>query len=162
STRIIPKSWHLKLFYRSDELLKTYPICTDMSRISRRLVQSHDYDKFINKRRENYQYLLQNWNFPAAIPMYQHLPDFVCPHGFIVLAKDRDYLRSQLAKANIYCPVHWEPTQGRGHSIAQEIKPDEFALSWEIAKRNLMIPIDHRYGIKEMRYIITKMHQIYP
>ena len=155
-------SWlHLRFFRYAARLLEEYPMFADMSCVSKRLLDKFDYRAIITRRRENFQYLLDNWNSDSIVPLFSNLPDSVCPMGFIVLAENRDHVKRELIKAKIYCPVHWQPiSQGDGNILAPEIHPDEFPISWEISRKILMIPIDQRYGIEEMDYILDKIYGI--
>ena len=124
----------------------------EMSWTSKRLLDKFDYEGVIARRRENFQHLLDNLDSDSFVPLFPNLPSSVCPMGFVVLAEDRDYLRRELSNAGIYCPVHWQ--------LASEIDPEEFPISWEISRKIMMIPIDQRYGIEEMDYILDKIHEI--
>jgi len=157
----VPKNWFLSLFKYAARLMEEYPMFAEMSWISRRLLDKMDYDGIIVKRRDNFQYLLDNWDSASIIPLFPNLPSSVCPMGFVVLAEDRDYVRRELSKAKIYCPVHWRPTsEGDGNLLAREIDPEEFPVSWEISRKIMMIPIDQRYGKNEMDYILDNIHII--
>jgi len=152
TTHLVPKTLHLWLFRHAERLLVDYPILAEMSRMSKRLLDKFDFEEAIVKRRENYQYLLNNWFSDSIVPLFQDLPNSVCPLGFPILTQDRDHLRRELIDSKIYCSVHWE--------LPCEIDNDEFAVSWEISRRILMIPIDQRYGIGEMNYILNKIRTI--
>lgn len=161
NTKLVPKSLYLRLFRYAARQLEEYSTFAPISWNAKRIINSFDYDSAIATRRRNFQYLLDNWNSNSIVPFYPALPSSVCPMGFVVCAEDRDYVRKQLIKARIYCPVHW-PTTGNNprEFLPGEIATDEFANSWEISKKILMIPIDHRYGIKEMKYILEKIGEL--
>lgn len=51
----------------------------------------------------------------------------------------------------------WHPTQRMGGEFfCKEIDPEEFPVSWDIARKIMMIPIDQRYGIDEMNHILEQ------
>jgi dTDP-4-amino-4,6-dideoxygalactose transaminase len=152
NTHLVPKTLHLRLFRYAERLLRNHPMLAEMSWMSKRLLDKFDFEEAIVKRRQNFQYLLNNWFSDSIVPLFQDLPDSVCPLGFPVLTKDRDHVRRELIDSKIYCPVHWE--------LPCEIDSDEFATCWEISSRILMIPIDQRYGIGEMNYILNRMRTI--
>jgi len=160
-THLVPKSLHLRLFRYAARLMEEYPMFAQMSWVSKRLLDTIDYEGIIAKRRGNFQYLLDNWDSASIVPLFPNLPSSVCPMGFVVLAENRDYVRRELSKVKIYCPVHWQPTsESDGNLLAREIDPEEFPVSWEISRKIMMIPIDQRYGIDEMNYILDKIHGI--
>jgi dTDP-4-amino-4,6-dideoxygalactose transaminase len=157
---LVPRSLHLKLFNYSARLIEEYPLYANMSTVSRKLINTFNYHEIILKRRQNYNHLLRNWktNWPA--PLHDRLPEDVCPMGFIVTSEKRQQYRKILSKAGIYCPVHWQPTttiKNDGNLLATEIDKDEFATSWGVSNTVMFIPIDQRYGIKDMDYILENM-----
>jgi dTDP-4-amino-4,6-dideoxygalactose transaminase len=157
----VPKTWFLKLFRYGARMMEEYPMFALMSRASIRLLDKMDYEKSITRRRENYQHLLNNWESSSIVPMHSDLPGSVCPYGFVVLTENRDYLREELTKSKIYCPVHWQPIKrGDGEVFSRDINPEEFPTSWDIARKIMMIPIDQRYGIDEMNYILEQLKRI--
>jgi hypothetical protein len=60
------------------------------------------------------------------------------------MVPDRDDFRKYLMENSIYCAVHW-PFDG----LAREERPLAVSLSNNI----LSLPIDQRYGEKEMAYL---------
>jgi hypothetical protein len=62
--------------------------------------------------------------------------------------KLREIYRKKLINSNIYPPIHWE--------LPEDI-PLTFKYEHDLSKRILSIPIDQRYGLKEMGYIINKL-----
>lgn len=151
-THLVPKTPHLRLFRYAERLVADHPMLAEMSWMSKRLLDGFDFEEAIVRRRENFQYLLNNWESDLIVPLFRSLPGSVCPLGFPVLTKDRNRVGSKLNEANIYCPVHWE--------LPSEIDNDEFATSWEISRSILMIPIDQRYGTEEMDYILDRIQTI--
>jgi len=160
-TRLIPKTWHQRLFGYAARILETYPMYARMSWISSRLVDTFNYDQIIEIRRNNYEYLSKRWNFDQIIPLFSSLPSTVCPMGFVVLTEQRDLIRNELSKSGIYCPVHWQAiNRGDGNLLSRSIDRAEFPVSWDIASRIMMIPIDQRYRQKEMDYILFNLQRI--
>jgi dTDP-4-amino-4,6-dideoxygalactose transaminase len=162
-THLLPRSLHLNLFNSAARLIEDYPLYSTMSLISRTLIDTFDFQGIIAKRRQNYMRLLNNWNDKWPVPMHRNLPDDVCPMGFITLSEKRQIYRKELSKAGIYCPVHWQPVttiKNDGNLLATEIDKMEFAQSWEISNNIMFIPIDQRYGIKEMDYILNNMGRV--
>jgi len=151
-TRIAPKPLFLQLLARADELLNKYPKPTKISFLSQSLLHKLDFDEIISRRRKNFRYLLNNWPSEAIQPLFQELPADVCPLGFPVLTENRDHVKQKLISRKIYPPVHWE--------LPPEIDKYEFGLSWEISRHILTIPIDQRYGLDEMGYVIRQIKEM--
>ena len=161
-THLIPKTLHRWFFARAANLLEQYPILSEMSWISKKILGSLDIEEIIARRRTNYQYLLDNWRFKSIVPMFSELPNNVCPLGFIVLAQNRSYIHRELIKWGVYCPILWQDTRrADDEHLSTDIDRKEFPISWGIASKIIMIPIDQRYGIKEMDYILDKLGKFY-
>jgi dTDP-4-amino-4,6-dideoxygalactose transaminase len=160
-TRLFPQSFHRFLFRYSNQLAERHPLRSGMSCISKRLLQREDFEKLVLKRRHNYHYLLGKWSSQILLPIYETLPDKVCPFGFIVLADERDRIVKELCKNGIYCPIQWSPNaQNEFEALPDELDSDDFPVSKRIARTIIMIPIDQRYGDREMDHILEKVDQL--
>ena len=151
-TGLVPKPLFLRLFSSADGMLNKSTKPSSISHLSQCLLKRFDFDDIILKRRRNFQYLLDNWNSNLLQCYFTELPDNVCPLGFPVLAKNRDYVKHELIKRRIYPPVHW--------NLPSEINEEEFKASWEISRTILTIPIDQRYKIHDMDYILLQLREI--
>ena len=100
-------------------------------------------------RRVNYQYLLDNWPSALIEPLFPSLPEYVCPLGFPIRTKDRDKLQAFFATKGIFLPVHW--------LRPREVSPDEFPDAAMLAEQELTVPIDQRYGLQHMDYILEAL-----
>ena len=149
---LIPKPLFLWFFALSDRVLNKYPKPAKMSDLSKRFLSRLDFGDIITKRRTNFQYLLDNWHFDIIQPLFHELPTDVCPLGFPVLARDRDYIKQELVKRGIYPPIHW--------NLSSDIDKKEFKTSWEISQEILTIPIDQRYELDDMDYILRQIEEI--
>jgi dTDP-4-amino-4,6-dideoxygalactose transaminase len=159
--RLLPQFFYRILFRYSNELAERQPMCAEMSFISKRLIQREDFKELVLQRRSNFRYLLEKWNSSILLPMYGTLPEKVCPFGFIVLAEERDRIVNELSKKGIYCPIQWSPTaHNKFEALPSELDSDDYPVSRQIARRIIMIPIDQRYGKKEMDYILEKVGQL--
>jgi dTDP-4-amino-4,6-dideoxygalactose transaminase len=148
----VPKPLFLSLFTWSEEMLNRYPKPAEISCFSRNMLNKLDFDRLILKRRVNFQYLLDKWHFSSVRPLYRELPEDVCPLGFPVLAENREFVKQELIKRGIYTPVHW--------NLPTEVDKGEFSNSWNISHHILTIPIDQRYSIDDMNYILRQMQEI--
>ena len=133
-------------------MLNKYPKPAKISVLSKSLLYKFDFDEIVSRRRRNFQYLLDNWHFKIIQPLFHSLPPDVCPLGFPVIVKDRDYIKQELIKRRIYSPIHW--------NLPPDIDKEEFKGSWEISRHILTIPVDQRYGLSEMDYILEQIQEI--
>jgi len=148
----LPKSLFLSPFRLADKILCGYRKPVKISSFSRSLLDKFDFEDIIAKRRSNFEYLLKHWESVLVKPLFGHLPFGVCPLGFPVLTKERDYLRKELIKRGIYPPVHW--------NLPADVDMDEFADSWDISRHILTIPIDQRYGLVDMEHVLKSIKEI--
>ena len=116
-----------------------------------KLITKISYKDFITNRRKKYFYLKKNLRKINLINLNLGLN--AIPLGFFLLIKDRDKLRNHLKKNNIFCPIHWRIKK----NIISK-KSNAFYFS----KHLITIPIDHRYSIKDLNFIIKKINELYP
>jgi dTDP-4-amino-4,6-dideoxygalactose transaminase len=100
-----------------------------------------------NIRLDNYKYLKQELNGIDGVEVIfnEDLGDNI-PLCIPIFVNRRDEIRRNLMGFNIYCPVHW--------NLKNEEWADEYKDALEVSKRILSIPIDWRYDINDMEYII--------
>lgn len=122
------------------------------SPISRWLWHFWNWETAWHIRRENYQYLLDNWSSKEITPLFETLPTSVCPLGFPIRSTERDRLRSWLISQRIYPPIHW--------LRSCYVSPSEFPEAATLAEQELTLPIDQRYGLQHMDYILEAMSHV--
>lgn len=113
-----------------------------------------NYSKIKAQRLSNYNYLydkLRDNNKVEILFDKDRIEDNV-PLFFPVFINNRDFVRKELRKYNIFCPVHWD--------ISEEGWAGNFQKSLEISKSILSIPIDWRYNEKDMDYFLDKFNII--
>ncbi len=116
------------------------------SPISRLLWRRWDWVAAWRARRENFQYLIENWPSTEMTPMFTKLTESTCPFAFPIRTNERERCRRYLVSKRIFTPVHWpKPPQ---------ISPDEFPAAAALADQELTIPIDQRYGQRHMDHIL--------
>ena len=122
-------------FRKADDSLDNQPI-RKMSKLTEQILQSIDYEYIRNQRRDNFN-ILQNelnninlFSFSLIYPYY---------------AKDID-LKSQLIKKRVFVATYWP-----------NVEKWCVADTWEyqLAEHLVAMPIDQRYGVKEMKKIVT-------
>lgn len=122
-----------------------------------------DYKKFLNhipttelieKRKVNYQYILKELRkIPEVTILYdvEDLEDNV-PLIFPIYIENRDYIRKELMKYHIYSPVHW--------NLSQQEWIEDYPISNQICRNILGLPIDWRYSVNDMKYVIKSLKEI--
>lgn len=132
---------YLELFEKGEALIDSEQEC-GMSQIAEKLYAFMNEDHVKVRRLNNAQYLITELKKMGVEPLFslkdEHVPLFVP-----VLLKNRDEVRRAMFQKEIYCPVHW-PLDG------MEIKRGA-----QMAREELSLIIDQRYGRKEMDEIIS-------
>lgn len=138
------KPFWKKRFVNSEEYLIDLGGLNKMSRISKYLLNRIDFRAIVERRRKNYLYLVNKLRDVGFL--YPEISKSVCPLGCPILVDDRDEVRKILIKNKIYCPVHWK--------LPSDVDREEFRDSWRVSDSILTIPIDQRYGLKDMKRIV--------
>lgn len=141
----------LRPFHRADGLLDRRIRVCKASPISRFLWHHWQWEEACRMRRDNYQYLLDNWEVRDIEPLYQELPSMVCPLGFPVRTPEREDLRRRLISNLIFPPIHWVRPP--------EVHAQDFPQAAALAEEELTIPIDQRYTVEQMDQILEVLCQ---
>lgn len=106
-----------------------------------------DFDIVFSKRKYNASFILSGLKDigikPVISPRHDSVPFFIP-----IILENRDTIRKELFKHNIFCPVHW-PLNG--------LRLERGAF---MAEHELSIIIDQRYSKDDMRRIISVLEQI--
>jgi hypothetical protein len=133
-------------FHKADAVLDHRVRIRGASPLSRLLWRFWDWEGASQVRRENYQYLLDNWPSGGIEPLFKKLPESVCPLGFPIRTPERNRVRQHLISKGLFAPIHWlRPPQ---------ISARDFPDAADLAEEELTIPIDQRYGLAQMDYIL--------
>jgi len=115
-----------------------------MSRLTKNLLRGIDYERVLQIRNENYQYL------EAALgqrnPLNWYIPDG--PLAYPFYTEDGIRIRKQLAQSKIYIPTYWG-------NVIQDMPKN--SVEYQIAANVLALPCDQRYGQAEMEYIVRML-----
>jgi len=117
---------------------------------SKTFLQHINYQKIRKQRIDNFLYLyekLKNNQKVRILFTPQKIEDNT-PLAFPVLINNRDFVRQELRKYNIYCPVHWD--------IKKEKWAGQFPKSLNVSEKILSLPIDWRYSKNDMQYLLDK------
>lgn len=132
---------YLELFEKGESLIDFEQEC-GMSQIAEKLYSFMNEDHVKVRRLNNARYLvdeLKKIGIESLLPLKEDYVPLFVP----IILKNRDIIRKTMFQKEIYCPVHW-PSDGI------EIKRGE-----QMAREELSLIIDQRYGRKEMDEIIS-------
>ncbi len=135
-----------KNFSINDEKLNNLPIL-EMSNLTKRMLESIDYDSIAKRRIDNYLFLdekLGKLN-KLKIDFDQNQVPMVYPFW------GNSDLRKKLIENGIYCPTYWP-------NVKEWTKPN--ALEYKLTEELIYLPIDQRYDVKEMELIVNMIFNV--
>lgn len=119
-----------------------------MSKITRKILSSVDMDGVKAKRRDNFQYLYDNLKKKNLLSV-PDVTDTECPMVYPFYSGD-DSLKQYLISKNVFVATYWPNV----------IKDNfDYDVEYQHAKRNVYLPIDQRYSIEDMRYILNLIEE---
>lgn len=130
-------------FKKNDETFKELPI-KSMSKLTRNILGAIDYEKVIETRNRNFEYLhnrLRNKN----------ILDIKLPYGpfaYPYYVENGIEIRKRLAKNIIYIPTLWP-------NVLKENR--EGSIEYDYTANILPLPCDQRYGIEDMIRLIEEV-----
>lgn len=133
-------------FVSEEEEFSNYPV-KKMSKLTDNLLHGIDYKMVKNKRTENFTYL--HTNLKDINKLELSVIDGAYMYPFYI--ENGSEVRKKLQAKKIYVPTLW---------------PDVFdlcgenELEYSMAKNILPIPVDQRYDVKNMEYIISRIKEI--
>ncbi len=119
-----------------------------ISKVSKRVISTADPNVIIESRRCNYQYLYCSLlNTPKVRPLFDNLPDHVCPLSFPLFVKDRNLWCETLSDKGIlvqgwpgyYPGVDWE----------------RFPEACDLKDNLLTLPVHQNLDVHQMEYIVS-------
>ena len=113
-----------------------------MSKLTNNLLHGISYEKVKKRREENYSYLHQKLGNLNTLKLSEKPGTFMYP----LLIDEGAYLRKKLQERRIYIPTLWPDVFNWC---------DEIECEYIMAKNILPLPIDQRYGIEDMDYVIN-------
>lgn len=131
-------------YVKNNDFFKNEPI-KKMSKLTENLLHGVDYEDVCKIRTENFMYMHErlkelnglNLSIPKGAYMYP------------LYMKNGSNVRMELQKKKIYIPLLWPSV----FELCREDEPE-----YDMAKNILPLPIDQRYGEKEMDIIINNIN----
>ena len=138
---------YLSFFEREDEIDKSWNC--KCSSISKNILNNIDYEYVKKRRKENFLYLYEN--IPAELFVgggtyveYNLLKkESLVPMFFPLFIDNKQELRKELMKNDIFCPVHW-PIENN-----------------KLSEIELSLVIDQRYDLNDMAKIVKVIKEWY-
>lgn len=115
-----------------------------MSKLTENILRSFDYDKIELSRKQNYYYLNEKLEKYNRLQMKAS----GCPYMYPFMIENADQLREKLIEEKIYVPVFWKSALEK-----KEIND----LEVDYVNNIIPLPIDQRYGEKEMCIIVESI-----
>ena len=124
----------------NNRLISTEPI-KRMSRLTKNLLRGIDYEFVCQRRTENFTFLYEH------LKEINHLTLSISHGAFMypLYLENGARIRKDLQAKRIYIPTLWP-------NVLNNCPPD--SLEYRYAENILPIPVDQRYGIKDMNYLV--------
>ncbi|MAW32969.1 MAG: hypothetical protein CMK56_01015 [Proteobacteria bacterium] len=138
-------------FLTNEASLSKQPM-KSMSNLSQKILRSISWDMVELKRFENFRYLHSKLGGINMLSEMIDLTPSACPLTYPLLHQEGESLRQGLLNKRIYIPKYWPGIESfpiRADSLESKLMTSVVAL-----------PIDQRYGEREMLYLIDAMDSI--
>ena len=126
---------------KNNDIFDNEPI-KEMSRLTKNLLRSIDYEYVKQVRTNNFAYLHEKLREVNKLNIRLIEGAFMYP----LLIDDCMKIRKQLQQMKIYIPTLWP-------NVLEECEPD--TLEYKFAAEILPIPVDQRYGFKDMEHLVN-------
>ncbi|WP_434304816.1 hypothetical protein [Clostridium botulinum] len=139
----------LNLFNQANEAYYEREHINCMDNETKEFLNKVNYKLIKQLRIDNYNYLYERFKKLNNIKILfdKNLIEDNVPLGFPILIENRDFIRTELRKHYIYCPVHWD--------IRNEHLMNEYNKSMYLSNKIITIPIDNRYDFQDMDRLIN-------
>lgn len=137
---------YYNLFKESENRLAVEPIMR-MSKLTMNLLHGIDYEFVKQRRTENFQYL--NSQLSGVNKLKINVPDGAYMYPLYV--DNGEQIRRTLVEKKIYVPVLWP-------NVLDEC--DNKTTEYNLAANIIPLPVDQRYGIEDMKYVVDILYNI--
>lgn len=120
-----------------------------MSKLTHNLLKSEDYDYVSVRRTKNFEYLNERLSEVNKLKLK-------IPHGpfmYPLLVDNGEYVKKKLIENKIFVPTLWPATF--------DVAPKD-SIEWNFAKNIVPLPIDQRYEIDDMKYMLEVLKDVLP
>ena len=134
-------------YVANNKQFSTEPV-KKMSRLTNNLLHGIDYEMIAKIRQKNFDFLEQGFHNMNKLKLKSVYGAFMYP----LLIQNGSLLRKKLQKEKIYIPILWP-------NVLEECSID--SLEYHYALDILPIPVDQRYGIDDMKYLMEVIKNEY-
>ena len=139
------KQKYRALFYQNEDLYDSSEGIFKMNESSLIRFKHYNWNATVNRRRNNYQYILNNILHKDITPIFPQLPTNVVPLYFPFYTKNRTALQKKFAENRIYAPIIWPLS-----TVVEKTTNSNY-----IYESILCLPIDQRYDLSDMERITS-------
>lgn len=122
-----------------------------LSALSREILRRCSVEEMRSARRRNADFLTERLKRLLKLEPFARTKENECPLAFPIRVPERDALRVWLIARRIYCAVHW-PLWG---TELEKLDRDK------LSERELSLPLDQRYGIRELSYLAERLEEYF-
>lgn len=134
------------LYKKSEMEFDKYPIM-NMSSLTENLLRGIDYVRIRDIRTRNYMFLAQELDGINGLTPTVPEAGFMYP----LYINNGEHIRKELQKIKIYIPCLWP-------NVVESC--NESMIEGDFARNILPIPVDQRYDLDDMRYIVDNIFRI--
>lgn len=127
----------------NNHLFGTEPM-KKMSKLTQNLLRSYDYEAIIRRRTENFVYLHDRLGNLNVLELTVPQGAFMYP----LYLEDGATIRKQLQEQKIFIPTLWPDVLNCCN---------EDTLEYDYSKNILPLPVDQRYGMDDMKYMVEEL-----
>lgn len=139
-------SYGYEEYIDSEKKMSTEPL-KKMSKLSNKILSSINYDAVAKKRISNFEYLDNNLNSKNKLKIHKSKKQVPLVYPFWFSKK----IKQRLIENKIYCPTYWP-------NVIESCESS--SLEYQMANEIVFLPIDQRYSVKEMQYMLNLINQI--
>ena len=118
-----------------------------MSRLTKNFLHGIDYEAVARRRQENFEFLDAGFSKINELKLKSVYGAFMYP----LLIQNGAAVRKELQKEKIYIPTLWP-------NVLEDCPMD--SLEFRYATDILPIPVDQRYGIADMKYLVEVINRV--
>ena len=133
-------------YVANNKLFATEPV-KRMSRLTENLLRGIDYASVAKRRQENFEFLNTELRKINELKLKSVYGAFMYP----LLLQNGTTVRKELQKEKIYIPTLWP-------NVLEECPKD--CLEYNYAANILPIPVDQRYRIEDMKYLVERIKHV--
>lgn len=133
-------------YVANNKLFATEPV-KRMSRLTENLLHGIDYESVAKRRQENFDYLDAQFCDMNELRLKSVYGAFMYP----LLVQNGVTVRKELQKEKVYIPTLWP-------NVLEECLKD--SREYHYAADILPIPVDQRYGIEDIKYLVEMIKRI--